>query len=157
VRKFLLLQKISFGYKTMTISTGYTSVLTRVQLNIINVSLGKPTYWPTDLNKIPDLLDLAITKGISDIYSSIKSNLDMSSDLSPIVITLSNHVIWKKLPIRVYIKDTNWTQFQDHINDNMNLNLQLKVNQDIQDAVDYITQLIQTAAWTSTPNREKTL
>jgi hypothetical protein len=34
---------------------------------------------------------------------------------------------------------------------------QLKVNQDLEDTVEYITQLIQTAAWTSTPNREKTL
>jgi hypothetical protein len=43
------------------------------------------------------------------------------------------------------------------LNNNINLNLQLKVNQDLEDAVDYITQLIQTAAWTSTPNRENTL
>jgi hypothetical protein len=121
------------------------------------MSTGEPTYWPTDL-KIPDLLDFAITKGISDIYSSIKSNLDMSSDHSPIVITLSNHVIWEKKPhIQLYNRDTNWTQFQDHINDSINLNLQLKVNQDLEDAVDYITRLIQTAAWTSTPNRERTI
>jgi hypothetical protein len=32
------------------------------------------TYWPTDLNKIPDLLDFAITKDIPDIYSSIETN-----------------------------------------------------------------------------------
>jgi hypothetical protein len=57
------------------------------------MSTGESTYWLTDLNKIPDLLDFAITKGISDIYSSIKSNLDMSSDHSPIVIKLSNHVM----------------------------------------------------------------
>jgi hypothetical protein len=63
----------------------------------------------------------------------------------------------EKTPIRLYNRDTNWTQFQDHINDNINLNLQLKVNKDLEDTVDYITQLIQTAAWTSTPNREKTL
>jgi hypothetical protein len=129
-----------------------------IQQNNFNyMSTGEPTYWPTDLNKIPDLLDFAITKGISDIYSSIKSNLDMSSDHNLIVITLSNHVIWKKPPIQLYNRDTNWTQFQDHINNNINLNLQLKVNQDLEDAVDHITQLIQTAAWTSTPNREKTL
>jgi hypothetical protein len=129
------------------------NLLTVMQQNNLNyMSMGEPTYWPTDLKKIPDLLDFAITKGISDI----NSNLDMSSDHSPIVITLSNHVIWKKPPIRLYNKYTNWTQFQDHINDNINLNMQLKVNQDLEDAVDYsITQLIQTAAWTSTPNREK--
>jgi hypothetical protein len=66
-------------------------------------------------------------------------------------------MIWKKPPIRLYNRDTNWAQFQDRINDNINLNLQLKVNQDLEDAVYYITQLIQTAEWTSTPKREKTL
>jgi hypothetical protein len=73
------------------------NLLNGIQQNNLNyMSTGKPTYWPTDLNKIPDLLDFAITKGIYDIYSCIKSNLDMSSDHSPIVITLSNHVIWKR-------------------------------------------------------------
>jgi hypothetical protein len=70
------------------------NLLNVIQQNNLNyMSAGGPTYWPTDLKEIPDLLDFAITEGISDIYSSIKSNLDMSSDHSPIVITLSNHAI----------------------------------------------------------------
>jgi hypothetical protein len=134
------------------------NLLNVMQQNNLNYMLtGEPTYWPTDLKKIWDLLDFAITKGIFVIYSSIKSNLDMSSDHSPIVITQSNQVIWKKPPMRLCNRDTNWAQFQDHINDNINLNLQLKVNKDLEDAVNYITQLIQTAAWTSTPNRQNTL
>jgi hypothetical protein len=31
------------------------------------ISTGKPTYWPTDLGKIPDLIDFYITKNISVI------------------------------------------------------------------------------------------
>jgi hypothetical protein len=63
----------------------------------------------------------------------------MSSDHNPIAITLRSHVIWKKPSIKLYNRDTNWTQFQDHINDNINLNLQLQANQYFEDAVDYIT------------------
>jgi hypothetical protein len=121
------------------------------------MSTGEQTYWPTGLNKTPDLLDFAITKGISNAYTSIKSNLDLSSDHSPIILTLSNHVIWKKPPLRLCNNDTNWTQFRNHVNDNINLTLRLKQNQDLEDAVDYITQLIETAAWTSNPRREKTV
>jgi hypothetical protein len=52
------------------------NLLNVMQQNNINyMSTGEPTYWPTDLKKI---LDFAITKGISDMYSSMKSNLDMS-------------------------------------------------------------------------------
>lgn len=35
------------------------------------LSTGKPTYWPTDLNKVPDLLDFFVTHGISSNYSTI--------------------------------------------------------------------------------------
>jgi hypothetical protein len=56
-------------------------LLNVIQQNNLNcMSTGEPTYWPNDLNKISDLLHFAIIKGISNIYSSIKSNLDMSSD-----------------------------------------------------------------------------
>jgi hypothetical protein len=32
------------------------------------ISTGKPTYWPTDPGKIPDLIDFYITKNISSNY-----------------------------------------------------------------------------------------
>jgi len=57
------------------------------------LSTGEPTYRPADLNKIPDLLNFAITNGISGIYSTIESSLDLESDHSPIKITLSTSPI----------------------------------------------------------------
>jgi hypothetical protein len=42
------------------------------------MSTGEPTYWPSDRNKIPDLLDFAITKGISEVLSHVESNFDLS-------------------------------------------------------------------------------
>jgi hypothetical protein len=95
----------------------------------------------------------AITKGIPDIYSSIETNLDTSSDYSPIIVTLSNHVIWKEPP-QLSNRNTNWIQFKDYINDNISLNIRLKEHQDLEEAVNYITTLIQTAAWISTPERK---
>jgi hypothetical protein len=66
-------------------------------------------------------------------------------------------VIWQKPPPYLCNNFTNWTQFQNHINNNINLNLRLKQTQDLEDAVEYITQLLQAAAWTSTPHRERTV
>jgi hypothetical protein len=37
---------------------------TMEQLNLPHLSTGEPTYWPSDRNKLPDLLDFCITKGI---------------------------------------------------------------------------------------------
>jgi hypothetical protein len=32
--------------------------------NVIYVSTGEPTYWPSDKRKVPDFLDIGITRGI---------------------------------------------------------------------------------------------
>ena len=41
------------------------------------------TYWPTDTNKIPDLLNFFITKNISLRHVQINSSAELSSDHSP--------------------------------------------------------------------------
>jgi len=46
------------------------------------LSIGTPTYWPTDGNKIPDLLDFFVTNGISSTYTDIQSSYDLTSDHS---------------------------------------------------------------------------
>jgi len=60
------------------------------------LSTGTLTYWPTDGNKIPDLLDFFVTNGISSTYTDMLSSYDLTSDLSPIIATLSTLVIVRK-------------------------------------------------------------
>jgi hypothetical protein len=43
--------------------------------NYLYLSTGSPTYWPTDGNKTPDLLDFSVTKGISTGYTDIQPSL----------------------------------------------------------------------------------
>ena len=50
------------------------------------LSTGRPTYWPTDLNKIPDLLDFTVTRGLNTNKLKITSNLELSSDNTTIII-----------------------------------------------------------------------
>ena len=57
------------------------------------LSTGTTTYWPTDVNKIPDLLDFFATIGISSTYTDIQSSYNLTSDHSPILATLSTLVI----------------------------------------------------------------
>jgi hypothetical protein len=49
---------------------------------------GKPTYWPSDRNKLPDLVDFCVTKGIPQDLAVAKSCPDLSSDHSPVLITV---------------------------------------------------------------------
>jgi hypothetical protein len=61
--------------------------------NHLHLSSGEPTYWPSDPNKHPDLLDFFITKGTSSNYADIVSNLDLTSDHTPVIGTISTTVI----------------------------------------------------------------
>jgi len=51
--------------------------------NYTPLSTGSPTYWPTDLNKIPDLLEFFVTSEISPSYMDILPSYDLSSDHTP--------------------------------------------------------------------------
>lgn len=134
------------------------NLLEAIQQNNLNyLSAGEPTYWPTDLNKIPDLLDFAVTKGISNLYSRIEPNLDLSSDHSAVIITLSTNVIWREPPPSLCSKLTNWDLFEHIINENINSNFRIKESRDIEEAVQYFTKLLQDAAWQATPERRKIL
>jgi hypothetical protein len=59
------------------------------------ISTGKATYWPKDPNRIPDLLDFCITKNISSNYIQIEDNLELGSNHSPILLTLSENITQK--------------------------------------------------------------
>jgi len=90
-------------------------------LNLKYLSTGEPTYWPADLNKIPDLLDFAVTKGISEVHSAVQTNFDLSSDHSAILITLSANLICKTPPPKLFTAHTNWKDFQLHTNRDIKL------------------------------------
>jgi endonuclease/exonuclease/phosphatase family metal-dependent hydrolase len=59
------------------------------------LSTVEPTYWPSDYNKLPDLLDFFMYKGITTRYIHIESNHELSSDHTPVIAILSTHVIYK--------------------------------------------------------------
>jgi hypothetical protein len=46
------------------------------------MSTGKPTYWPTDPSKIPDMIDFFIIKNIPAHYLQIEESHDLNSDYS---------------------------------------------------------------------------
>jgi len=53
---------------------------------------GKLTYWPTDKNKIPDLIDFFVPRNLSSSFIDVIEEFDLDSDHSPIVLTLSETI-----------------------------------------------------------------
>lgn len=118
---------------------------------LASLSTAEPTYWPSDLNKIPDLLDFFITKNISHNYLTAKSCLDLSSDHSPVLLSFTSELLLKERPPSLYSKNTDWNYFKKLINEKINLKVRLKTEYDLEDAVNHINTVIQNSAWEATP------
>lgn len=119
--------------------------------NLDHLSTGEPTYWPSDPRKIPDLLDFFITKGLSRNCLNIESSLDLSSDHSPVIVTVSSSLLLKPKPPFLCNKHTNWNYFRELVNQNLNLRIPLKSPEDLDGAVEHLNKTIQNSAWKATP------
>lgn len=120
--------------------------------NLDYISTGEPTYWPTDPARLPDVIDFCITKGIPKSRFKVESCLDLlSSDHTPIIVTLSTQIITIEKPLSLTNKSTNWQKFCEFLDETLILDIPLKTNLDIDKATEHLTQSIQQAAWYSTP------
>lgn len=125
--------------------------------NLNFLSTGEPTYWPTDISKTPDLLDFCVIKGIDKKRCSTTSCADLSSDHSPIIVTIHQSVIKKQAEPKLCSKKTNWNTFRAKIDQMIDLQIPLTTPWDIEEAVELMTKSIQTASWAATPDSHNTL
>lgn len=120
--------------------------------NLTTISTGEPTYWPSDIKKLPDLIDFAIIKGICPNRFSAKSSFDLSSDHSPIIINYKSKIEINMKHCAVYNSKTNWDTYKNILNDKITCDIPLKSPQDVDNAIHELTENIQTAAKMATPN-----
>lgn len=115
------------------------------------LSTGKPTYWPTDPGKKPDLIDFFITRGTPLNYTKIEDFYDLSSDHSPIKLTLSETVIQKPHnPVLVNNK-TDWISFKVQLARETTLDSRMDTPEQVESELEKLINNIQRAAWNSTP------
>jgi hypothetical protein len=87
--------------------------------------MGEPTYWPSDRNKLPDLVYFCVTKGIPQDFAVAKSCFDLSSDHSPVLITLNAHEQNQEKQPSLGNKHRNVNDFRHPINERL-LELELR-------------------------------
>jgi hypothetical protein len=104
-----------------------------------HLSTGELTYWPSDTNKLPDLVDFCVTKGIPPASAVATSCFHLSSDHSPVLITIASHALPSQTPLRLSNHRTNWNLFQHLITERLTLNIPLKTPADIEEAVKTFT------------------
>src|SRR5436190_12323980 len=122
--------------------------------NLECLSTCQPTYWPSDRQKIPDLLDFFITKGIPRNYMNVDSSLDLSSDHSHIIGCISTSMLMKPLPPSLSCNKTDWEHFRNIIEENLSVSVSLKTKEEVDEAVDYLNKIIQESAWKATACRQ---
>jgi carboxylesterase type B len=125
--------------------------------NHLHLSSGEPTYWPSDSNKHPDLLDFFITKATSSHYADTVSNLDLTSDHTPVKGTIRTKVIYISPKPSMYNNRTDWGLFKENVRNNFRLNTSLKTEREIDEATNDLITTIQRAAWSAPPITTKTI
>lgn len=106
--------------------------------NVLVLSGGSPTYWPTDPYKTPDLIDFFMFKGISRNMFTVTNTDDLSSDHSPVLLTCASSIAASKIP-----KAINLGSFKRNLQSKVNIKIKLKSKSDIEVAVENLTKLIQ--------------
>jgi hypothetical protein len=100
---------------------------------------------------LPDLLDFFILHGIMSNYMQVESNFKLLLDHSPVIATISTHMISKSTIPTLITKQTNRENFRTYIEEHVNLNFRIKEPNELDEVTQYFTTLIQGAAWYSTP------
>jgi hypothetical protein len=115
------------------------------------LSARKPTYWPADIRKVPDLLDFFITKGIANSYMDVENVEDLTSDHTPLLLTISSTVTKKRKRVTLTNKCTNWETFRDELDQIIELKVRLKTTQELDNQAQHLIDAIRKAASLATP------
>lgn len=73
----------------------------------------EPTYWSSDPNKRPDVIDMFMQRDINQLHK----DRGVSNDHTPIILTLSELVIIKS-PLALTNKSTDWEGYSEYLENN---------------------------------------
>jgi hypothetical protein len=109
-----------------------------------------PTYWPTSSHKNPDILDIFVAKIPNNLYCKTENLLEPNSDHSSVMLTVSASPLTRQESPKLFNSSTDKFKFHNLVDQQIHLNVKLKTPEDIDLAVNNLTKLIQSAAWSST-------
>jgi hypothetical protein len=120
------------------------------------ISSGKPTYWPSDPAKQPDCIDFFISHGINPNYTDITNLRDLSSDHSPLILTLSDTILCGVDRAHLTNRKTNWDTYRKELHNLIDLRVRLKSPNNIDAALTNLQDAITAAATLATPQTTTT-
>jgi len=115
------------------------------------LSTGEPTYWPTDPNKVPDLIDFCVIKNLRADNFKLTSRFELSSDHSPIQIDYFKQISKTPNTTKLCNHKTCWETYREFIDHNLVMNVSLKTADEIDSAILFFNEITIQAAEMSTP------
>ena len=119
------------------------------------ISSGSPSYWPTDINKYPDVIDFLVTRGISTNYVDVESCIDLSSDHTPVILTLSDRIIYAQPLPSLTNNRTDWEGYRKFLEKNISATGSPRTEDLLEEEVTLFTNLLQRGARENTPPPRK--
>lgn len=114
-------------------------------------STGEPTYWPSDHNKIPDLLDLGVSRGIDPAKVSTVGCNELCSDHSMVKVLLRTSLLRTPGSTKLIRRNTDTTGFRRWLEENVDPHPAISTGGDIDEAAASLTGKIHQAARMATP------
>ncbi|GBP97491.1 hypothetical protein EVAR_63660_1 [Eumeta japonica] len=107
------------------------------------ISSREPTYWPSDRQKIPDVIDFGVTKNIFRELVDVDASLDLSSNHSPTIVSI-------RIPQRYELPFThmdviiriNWLRFKKYLSSHCSESIQLRPPGDVELTIENFTKMM---------------
>jgi hypothetical protein len=103
------------------------------------------------------LLSSSSSEGIPQDFAVAESCIDLFSDHSPVLITLTSHALNQEKQTSLSNRRTNWDNFRHLINQRLTVNVSLRNEEDIKAAVKFFNDTLQWAGWNATQEHIDTL
>ncbi|KAH8273295.1 hypothetical protein KR018_006794, partial [Drosophila ironensis] len=115
------------------------------------LATGLPTRYPYVHRHTPSCIDFAVYHGIPELRVNISQNWDLDSDHVALVVSIQTKGINVSRSPRLITNRTDITAFKQYLECSFPLNSSLGSGEDIEHAVDILTETIHRAAAVSTP------
>jgi hypothetical protein len=99
-------------------------------------------------------VDVCVTGGILQLFAIAKSYFDLSSDHSPILITLTTNALSQENEPVLSNRHKNLNDFRHIVNERLPLNMSLKTENDIEAAAKFCNDTVQCAGWNAPPEHK---
>ncbi|KAL4084515.1 hypothetical protein QTP88_027930 [Uroleucon formosanum] len=106
-----------------------------------------PTYFPTDINRLPDILDILIIKSVP--FACVhEPPIELDSDHIPVKITISSPSLFSRTNNSLIKGKPDWNRFSNHVQSNLKIPTSIPTTQIAEQTAVHLTDVITEAVQT---------